>query len=700
MTLGINDIRNFSAGDRLVFDTRDGTLKAAGKWQNFKSIVGIGDARAQNALTLAAIHHAIAAEPRFFSQTIQDEAYRLLSEVRTDRAIDAAQIKGIVEHLEALSTHDTRREAAEDRVGAHIAARGLPIAVPPAAGPAYMALAKMEIVPRKEPEGGYGRIAFASGLDAFDARIGHFFAHLGNGAGDAASVAKFLPEAGCGKNMAELAALGDALRANYGETRALGAQYGDQARLDAVAALEDLKKPLAPTAAAPAPLRALVEAGRAARAPLLARLDGQSTSFDIHRALEEFAAALSRLPAVASFAPGNDRAAALALAAKSALNMIPAAAKRNLLAALESDAGKQVAAFCREESANPDAKALFDVARTAGLHLRAVLGGPRQEIPLPEHPDPARLSPAILNRYSFSADRFLSGSATAYFKPYVDAFARDNAADPLAAFRRQVSERAVAKTILTIAEQLEESLEIVKDGHGKRQSAIQHTDWCIQYAKDQNRSFTVRFPDGSSIVSSMSLADARTKLLRFVTGDDSAVWAPEVPGREEDPGVVRNKVKVLVVMALMNQATYGVASSAVAEVFGEDKARWEAPVAMLPDSSGLTQGATLSKDANGDITVHYQSSCPMAYLTDYRQTQMISLAPGSHAIYDMEVRLPAANLDALSRADWTQLDTAEAKKVERGQSQENSIGAVGKIPEEFRFAGTAAVSAHYHLVKA
>ena len=103
MTLGINDIRNFSAGDRLVFDTRDGTLKAAGKWQNFKSIVGIGDARAQNALTLAAIHHAIAAEPRFFSQTIQDEAYRLLSEVRTDRAIDAAQIKGIVEHLEALS---------------------------------------------------------------------------------------------------------------------------------------------------------------------------------------------------------------------------------------------------------------------------------------------------------------------------------------------------------------------------------------------------------------------------------------------------------------------------------------------------------------------------------------------------------------------------------------------------------------------
>ncbi|MBR6021359.1 MAG: hypothetical protein IK066_02955, partial [Kiritimatiellae bacterium] len=180
MALSINDIRQLAGNDSLLYDAQGGNLKSAGRWQNFKSIVGFGGARAQNAQTLAAIHHAILNDPQFFAKEVQDRAVELLSQVRTDRAIGAKQIRDIVTQLDALSAPSQRLDAARALVGARIAARGLPVFLPPAAGAEYLRLAKEEVVPQPEPPHGYGHVDYAAALDAFDAKIGGLFARIGN----------------------------------------------------------------------------------------------------------------------------------------------------------------------------------------------------------------------------------------------------------------------------------------------------------------------------------------------------------------------------------------------------------------------------------------------------------------------------------------------------------------------------------------
>lgn len=711
MPFQLDDIRNFAGTDRMLFDPRShgGALQSVNKWQRFKSYFGIGIARQQNSETLAAIHNAILNEPKFFAKNIQDKAIELLAKVRTDRAIRVADIQSIVTQLDSMSTDKTRRKAAEDLVGARIAARGQPIAVPPEAGAAYLALAKTEVVPRVEPQdgGGYGRIDYAAGLDAFDARIGQFFTHLGNGAGDAATVSKFLSDACAGKNIGQLAALGDAFRANFDESRALGAQYGDQARLDAVAALEAMKKPLAPTAAAPAPLRAIVEAGRAVRTPLLGTLSAQSSALDIHRALEEFATAVSRLPVVASFAGAAERDAVLALAAKSALNALPRPVQERLLAVLQSDAGKHVVAFCRDESANADAKALFDVAQTAGKHLKTVLGEPDagEDIPLPQHPDPAQLSAAILTRYSFSAERFLSGNAADAYKGFIDRLVQANPDDPLAAFRSRMSELATASTVVEIAGELNQCLDIVRDDAGKIVSATFHPDRCPSFAADVFRTMDVRFSDGSAIDTSTSLEDARTKLLRFVTGDGSATWEPEAPGRGEDPQVLQAKIKALILMSLLNQASFGIALDATLEsVAGNRQNMAGLPQLIHNPGKVRSEYHTLRKDANGDISVGFHSRwfVSMLYSRIASVDRMANLSADSFAEFDMEIKFPAAHFDALSRADWTKLDLDDARKAEHGSpsAQADHVAAAKLVPDAYKFAGPVSLSGHFHLEKA
>ena len=704
MPFSVNDIRQFAGNDRLLFDPRaQGTgLQSVNKWQRFKSFFNIGDARLKNIETLTAIHNAILNDPDFFAQNVREKAWDLLSKVRTDRAISAVQIRDIISQLDAIATPDKRVEAAKDLVGARIAARGLPIAIPPEAAAAYMRLAKDEVVPQAEPPHGYGRFDYASALDAFDARIGAFFTHLGNGRGDAEAAAGFLSTVCTGKDQAALAALGDAFRATFDETRALGAQHGEQARRDAMVVLAVTAKPFVPTQVEPHPLGPIVEAARTLRAPALETLDAQSPVYDIHRALDGFSLAVVRLPAVAAYDGRPEREPALALALQTVLGPMPKAAKENLLAALESEAGKHLVAFCRDES-NPEANAFAEVARTAAKLLKHALGRPHPEegIPLPEHADTARLSASVFTRYGFSADRFLSGNASDSYRGFVDAFVQAHPDDPTAAFRRRTSELAVAKSILAVGEQLALSLDIEKDDQGRRTSATQHTDWCPTFEKDLPRSMHVRFPDGGVIDKTVSLADARTKLLRFVTGDDAATWTPEVPGRAEDPRVVQNKIKVLVLMAFMNQATNLLSMESVFETLAGGRSMLETLPLTGSSPDGRIDDTAFSKDADGNISMHFQSRLFLSHVSNAAKTAMIPLSGESYMDYGMDLTLPAANLDALSRADWTRLDMAEAKWAESNMNPDaDSIAAAKLVAPEFRFAGTAEVAARFHLVKA
>ena len=102
MALTVDTIRNFTGTAGMQVD-RQGNLQEAGKFQGLKSMLNIGDARQRNAETLTAIHHAILNDPRFAAADVRAEATRLLAEIRTDRAIGAAQIRTIMQTLDSLT---------------------------------------------------------------------------------------------------------------------------------------------------------------------------------------------------------------------------------------------------------------------------------------------------------------------------------------------------------------------------------------------------------------------------------------------------------------------------------------------------------------------------------------------------------------------------------------------------------------------
>ena len=115
MPLTVDTIRNLTVtgNESLVFN-ESGGLKSV-------SDFSIGDARPKNDETLRAIRDAISIDPRFASKVdVQAEATRLLNQVRTDRAIGAAQIKDIVQHLDSLA--QKTEAVVKERVTAHLAA--------------------------------------------------------------------------------------------------------------------------------------------------------------------------------------------------------------------------------------------------------------------------------------------------------------------------------------------------------------------------------------------------------------------------------------------------------------------------------------------------------------------------------------------------------------------------------------------------
>ena len=111
MGITLNTILQFTGSDRVLLNAQGTGLESVNRLQRFKSFFNIGDARQKNAETLTAIHHAVLNDPRFASKELQDQAVRLLSEVRVDRALDATRIRKIAQDLDGLvAAYDKRVE--------------------------------------------------------------------------------------------------------------------------------------------------------------------------------------------------------------------------------------------------------------------------------------------------------------------------------------------------------------------------------------------------------------------------------------------------------------------------------------------------------------------------------------------------------------------------------------------------------------
>ena len=125
MAITITDIRNLGGNDSILFDSSaqggSGALKTAGVLHRLKCFFGIGSAIDRNKATVAAIRDAILASGDFAAQDLQDAVRRMLDKVSTDRAIGAAEIKGIMMKLDSLASSSSLLS----RVTLHVAARGI-----------------------------------------------------------------------------------------------------------------------------------------------------------------------------------------------------------------------------------------------------------------------------------------------------------------------------------------------------------------------------------------------------------------------------------------------------------------------------------------------------------------------------------------------------------------------------------------------
>ena len=694
MALTIDTIRNFGGTGTIRLDQQKAGIEES-KLQGFRSFFNIGDARLKNAETLTAIHHAILNDPRYFSQDVQAEAARLLSEVRTDRAIGVAQIKSIIARLDEMSTDGKRRLAAMDLVSGHLAVRGLPDFLSPGDEYGYVKLAREQVVPKTEPSGGYGRMNFAAGLDAFETTMRNLFVRLGDGAGDKEVLSSI-----CGKAMREIGGglkpqdkldrLVDGLKANLDESRALGAEYGEQTRLDVVEMLKGLEQGIAPTEELPNPIRTFVEAGRNVSMACLSNLGSQSSAEEINAALRTFSLALTRASTGIDIKDPGMMMATQVLLTRSAVNAMPANVKAGLLDTLESETGKNLLALYVAESANREASNITSTVAVIVKQLKTTLGRPDVDRPIqiPAAPDATKLPPGILSQFSLSPTVSVTGADV--IRGFIDTINMRDISG-LAARQAKMADSCLAMVVTNIAKQIGDGLYTEStDGAGNVVSRTFDPDKLgTQFDLDLVRDTPIRLPNGFPL--SQDPVVARDELVRFVTGNATATFAA---------ADTATKMKVHILASCLNQSVHGIAMSAYGECL-QDNPSAVGSKFMAVSNTALDRDEVyeLSKDDNGDVKIHFFSHRPVKAVAIDGNVEMLGV--DSYDEYEMEITFPAANLDALSKADWTQYSHAPVNAADKSQTDTSRhLTAASLVPDAFKFTGTVTMSPHVHFMKA
>ena len=694
MALSIDAIRNFAGTDRILVG-QQGVLQSVDKGQRFRSFFNIGDARQRNSETLAAIHQAIVNDPRYFARDVQQEAVRLLSQVRTDRAIGVAEIKSIIDRLDSMSLPGQRRAAAQNIVTARLAVRGRPDFLPPGMETGYARLAREEIAIHEPAVGGFGHMDFDAALDAFEAKMQNLFTRLGDGAEDAEVLARICGKglrsvAGGLKSQASLDAFVDDLKANLDESRALGAQYGEEARLDVVDMLLNMEKPIAPTAAVPNPMRTLVEIGRNLPQARLANLNARSSASEINAAVREFVQALTTTPTGLSITDAGEVMAAQGLMAKSAVTTWPDDVKANVLAALESDAGKNLQAFYKSEGLSREASNCTFTLDLIATKLKAALGrpDPQMPIPVPAEPDATQLPPHVMSQFSLSATA--TGTGAGPIKAFI-AKIEDGGSANVAARQAKMAATCQAMVVTSITQQIYAGLFNVRTAEdGKTVLRTFNPDKTgTQFDKDLLRGMPMRLPSGAYLPEDP--ARARDELMKFITGDAHATFATATTAQ---------KMEVNIIATCMNQSLAGIAMSAYGECLNDDPTSAYSKFSAVSNTKlERDEVFELSQESNGDVKLHFISRRPVKALTIEGNVEM--LAPGSFDEYEMDITFPAGNLNALATTDWSKYDHVPVNAADKNsKDMSRHITSANLVPDEFKFTGTVTMHPHVHYIAA
>ena len=667
MSLNIDTIRNYAeTGNIALNQQRNGVEKPT--LQGLKSFFNIGDARVKNAETLTAIHHAILNDPRFAPKDIQAEAARLLSQVRTDRGIDAAQINGLIRTLDDL-TLDTEA-AVKARVKAHLAAT-----MPTWAAGHEKEVANLvsgQVLRGRAAAGSYAAIDVSRLAQAAVARIGDAIAHVGDD-----PVLKDLVFSTLGRTMMAIdnsLASDQKVRQRIDTFRADLASIENRAQRSADPAttrqlgidfLKTLGKPVHPGV-----IDAFDDLALSLPVKALGALGPKSSASEIIRAVHRFSEALRTATTAVEYPQGveplvggEELLPAQTYTIRRAISELPAAAQRNILAAFESEEGIGACAYIGSQTGSGRSVWDFNTVSFVSSYIQERSGKP---VAYPGGYDRKAYvgSYTPLARCAFNPNHAIAGSASA---PLLAAILRPNGFDdserPAAAMHQKIDAAAKSMISSTFAAEMKK----FATGEGKP-----------VFEKDIVRGMKVTLPDGTKL--SKDIAKARDQFARLVTGDANATYAALGAA---------DKAKANALMSLLSQETEKAAIIGIPIGLSRTGSQAVFSITTFGTSGPEPERAfdITGSPAEG-FMIHYQGRIPSPFLIydDERgRPQQTPMGQEIVSSFEMEMHISPASLNQVSQTDWSQHDSSASDAILQEKDHPNRLAdSLNAIPANFR----------------
>ena len=665
MALTVDTLRNLTGTGSITLDRQNDGL-VAGKHQSFRSFFNIGDARQQNVETLVAIHHAIANDPRFAAPDVRAEAARLLGQIRTDRAIGAAQVRTIMQTLDRLTLNT------QDAVNARVAAR-LAATMPSwAAGHEadLLRLVQSHVLSGRTAGESFLELDVAGRMDAIMGKVGVAVEHIGD---DPRLKELFFATMdrtlhlydGSLASDQKVRQRIDTFRADLAQIDANAQRSVDPAAAKA-AGLEFLKtlgKPVDPRA-----IDVLDNYVQTLPSKELGSLGPKSSASDIlraiHRIAEELRTREIEYPeGVEPLLGGDEIQPTQNYVIQRLIASLPRDARANLLAALESKEGQRAGAYIETNGGSGAAINDYNFISFASACLQKEFGKPVKCPGEGQTVDSRTLSP--LARCMFNVMDTISGHGAANLRAAIigpNNFSRS--LYPAVAMHSKIDAAAKSMVCITFGAEMK-----------KMATGVGET--CFD--KDIVRGMSITLPDGKKVSSKPAVA--RDQFARLVTGDSKATYASLSPA---------DKAKANAFMALLSQETekatekgvptaLTVAGSTAAYSYATDGSRdAPQPVRHFEISGSPAEG----------FSIHYSGDFPALFLLyedakgNVQQTQMGRRITCS---YEMEMRISAESLDQVSRTDWSQYDPGPSDAILNESEHANRLGdCYDAIPENYR----------------
>ena len=418
MALTIDQLRNYGSNwGNLVVDSDphgETRVRGGGFWHAIGSMLGLSSVKERNRNTLVAIRTAIQTDKRYFAADVKERANQLLNGIGDGANVGTRQIKSLIRQLDAMSTEEKQRQAVRNVATGHLAVRQRPPELE-GLGTKYAAIARSFALQRRAGEA-YADIDVAARPDELDGKLLNVIHNF-----DGNPTAKAIFDA-AGRHQG---LLDNANNLKSDDKLDLFAQkvivFAEE-----VDAIEDAEvrgcvmeridncfRSLPPGGA----VTAIVKAAKGMPKNILDGLDANSSAGDIHKAMQDFAAAMDTAFKREAVSDDDDPYMAQAmqtLAVKCYVAMLPQERKEKVLAAFESETGRNMISFYTNNQIGRLNGIIMNVLDGVVTHLNEKLRDQPSctMIEFPAKPDYSQVPDGVISQI---APQILSGEGEAGF---------------------------------------------------------------------------------------------------------------------------------------------------------------------------------------------------------------------------------------------------------------------------------------------